>query len=127
MENNNKLKTILHIDDDQNILDIIKYLLKGKNYRIISDTLGSNTIKLAEKYEPDIIILDVMMPDMNGYELLPLLRNNPITKDTPILILSVSSTQKKSLALGATIHITKPMDQPKLVKTIQNLIQYKNK
>ena len=122
--NNCKIKTILHVDDDKNILDLIKFMLRDNNYRIISEIQGSKAIKLAQKYKPDLIILDIMMPDVNGYELLPQLKNNQETKDIPILILSVSSTRTKSMELGATLHMTKPMNQVKLNKTIHELIHH---
>jgi len=125
-KNDARQKIILHIDDDKNILDIIKLMLKEYSYKIISDIKGANTMDLALKHRPHLIILDVMMPDVNGYELLPQLRRNPVTKDSPILILSVSSTKQKSMELGATYHITKPMNHQKLEETIHQLIQTKH-
>jgi len=125
-KNDARQKIILHIDDDKNILDIIKLMLKEYSYKIISDIKGANTMDLALKHRPHLIILDVMMPDVNGYELLPQLRRNPVTKDIPILILSVSSTKQKSMELGATYHITKPMNHQKLEETIHQLIQKKH-
>jgi len=118
----NTTRTILHIDDDKKILEIMRVVLKRNSYQIISETKGARTMELVFKHQPDLIILDIMMPDINGYDILKQLKENPATKDIPIVVLSVSNTKDKSLELGADIHITKPMDDKMLIAEINQLI-----
>ena len=117
-----KSKTILHIDDDKNILDIVKLLLREKDYNIISDIHGSKAMDLVSEHRPDLIILDIMMPEINGFELIEKFRSNEETKTIPIVVLSVSDVAEKCLALGANIFLAKPMNEMKLTNAIEKLI-----
>ena len=115
------MKKILHIDDDKILIKFVDLLLMGKPYKLISETLGTNAIRLVLEHRPDLILLDMLIPDMSGYEILEQLKQNSETKNIPVIALSVSSEREKSLNAGATVHITKPMKEEKLLKTIHEL------
>ena len=103
--------TILHIDDDKNILDIVRLLLRDKNYNLISELQGTKAIELALHLQPDLIILDIMMPEINGFELIKEIRGNPKIQNIPIMVLSVSNSESRCLELGANLYMSKPMNE----------------
>ncbi|MFZ5516057.1 MAG: response regulator [Candidatus Zhuqueibacterota bacterium] len=115
------MKKILHIDDDKNFIDLIRLLLLGKPYQVIGETQGANTMRRVLEHKPDIILLDMMIPDKSGYEILEQLKQNPETREIPVIALSVSSERERSLQAGATVHITKPMKEDRLIKIIDEL------
>lgn len=115
------MKKILHIDDDKNLIELVRLLLLGKPYKIIGETCGKNTLRLAQEHHPDLILLDMLMPDLSGYEILEQLKCNSETKNIPVVALSVSSERERSLSAGATAHITKPIQEKKLFDTLHEL------
>lgn len=115
------MKKILHIDDDKNLIDLVRLLLMGEPYKLIGETEGKNTMQQVKTHQPDLILLDMLIPDMSGYEILEQLRQDAETKHIPVVALSVSSERERSLNAGATVHLTKPINDVKLVNTIHEL------
>lgn len=115
------MKKILHIDDDKNLIDLVRLLLMGEPYKLIGETEGKNTMQQVKTHQPDLILLDMLIPDMSGYEILEQLKQDSETKDIPVVALSVSSERERSLTAGATVHLTKPINDVKLVNTIHEL------
>lgn len=105
------VKTILIVDDDEQTVNNISKYLRLEGYRTISTTSGKEALKLAEKYQPTVITLDIIMPEMDGWEVLQKLKNNPKTKDIPVVIVSVSEDKETGFALGAMGYINKPVDK----------------
>ncbi|HEY4723769.1 MAG TPA: response regulator, partial [Anaerolineae bacterium] len=90
--------SILIIDDDSATVQFLEILFTGRGYGVISATNGAQGIELARRHRPDLVMVDVMMPDMNGYAVCQKLRADPITAEIPIAIL----TARNSLADKAT-------------------------
>jgi CheY-like chemotaxis protein len=110
-------QTVLAVDDAPENLHVLMELLKD-DYAIIAAKDGEKALKLAETKTPDIILLDVMMPGMDGYEVISRLKSNEKTKDIPVIFvtsLSEEGDETKGLALGAIDYITKPFN-PDIVK-----------
>jgi len=109
---NEALSTILIVDDSSENLAVLNELLQPI-YRVRITTSGENALRLAvTSPEPDLIMLDVMMPDINGYEVFTLLRGDPRTRDIPIIfVTAMNSTEDemRGLAAGAVDYITKPI------------------
>lgn len=107
---------VLLVDDEQDILDILSFNLNKAGYQVLSSNNGSDAVLKADVFQPDCIVLDVMMPIMNGFDTCKMLRANPKLKEVPILFLTAmvdDESQIKGLELGADDYITKPI-QPKL-------------
>lgn len=108
--------TIIVVDDDpQANRDISEYLNKA-GYKTISASSGKDALELAEKYQPFAITLDVIMPEMDGWEVLQKLKANAKTNDIPVVIISVDDDKDTGLALGAVGHINKPVDKDLLIE-----------
>ena len=113
--------TILIVDDDPAVADLISDYLSQEGYRIIKAQSGREAIRLAEKYRPFAITLDIIMPEMGGFETLQRLKENPATGDIPVIVVSISEDRKTGFALGKTGYISKPVDRGALLTEISRI------
>jgi len=105
-------KTILVVDNYPTNVKLLQVILKKNNYNVISATNGKDALNLVKTLKPDLVLLDIMMPDIDGYEVLTQIVNNEITKKIPVIIVSAKSSRKDiqyALDLGAVNYITKPI------------------
>ncbi len=119
-------ETILIVDDEEDILELIKYNLKAEGYSILSATTGEQAIKLAKKQLPDIIVLDLMLPGIDGMEVTRYLKNESITRDTPIVMLTAKGDESDIVAgleLGANDYMSKPFSPKELVARIRAILR----
>ena len=130
MSTSNPVKKILIADDEPDILEIIQYNLQAEGYEVTTAKNGNEAIDLAKKVQPDLIILDIMMPGKNGIEVCNILRLQPAYNDTLIIFLSALSdegTEVKGLETGADDYITKPISPKVLVSKVNALFRRVNK
>ncbi len=126
----NTVKKILIADDEPDILEIIQYNLRNEGYEVITAKNGNDAIDLAKKYQPDLIILDIMMPGKNGIEVCNILRLQPTFNDTLIIFLTALSdegSEVKGLETGADDYLTKPISPKILVSKVNALFRRINK
>ena len=102
--------TVLIIDDDQNSIDMMSRFLKKQGYAVMSACSGLSGIELAVKHTPDMITLDVIMPEMDGWEVLASLQENEKTKNIPVIMVTLANEPDLGFSLGATDYLTKPID-----------------
>lgn len=117
---------ILVVDDDPLILDLVRYNLESAGYEVIVATDGVEGLQKAQQEMPDLITLDIMLPELNGYEVISRLRQNEKTSEIPILILSVrelKEDKEKGLNLGANAYLTKPFRPKDLVKHVMKILK----
>src|SRR5665647_1130690 len=101
---------ILIIDDDERLTDVYSMALRVSNYKVEHISSGKDSIKYIAKLKPDLVVLDAMMPNISGIEVLKLIRNTPSTKDIKVIMftaLSDEGMKKKILALGVSDYIVK--------------------
>jgi putative two-component system response regulator len=116
MRSNSKQR-LLVVDDTETNIDILVDML-GDEFRVSVAMDGESALEDAERIQPDLVLLDIMMPGIDGYQVCKKLKENEITKDIPIIFLTALSegdNQARGLALGAVDYITKPF-RPELVK-----------
>ena len=116
---------ILIVDDEPDILNFLRYNLEKENYWVYSASNGNDALKMALKINPHIVILDVMMPGMNGIDTCRAMRNLPMLRNTPIAILTAMNeveSESACLNAGANDYITKPIRPKLLVSRIQSLL-----
>jgi len=114
--------TVLAIDDNPDALDLISRSLSKDGYRVIMATSGEAGLVLARSHRPDIITLDVMMPQMNGWQVLAAIKADAHLSTTPVVLLSVVENNEIAMALGATDCLTKPIDWGKLQVCLDRLL-----
>jgi len=112
---------VLIVDDDLNIHDLACRILIQNGYRTISATDGSRGIEIAREKNPSLILLDIMMPEKDGWEVLKELRNDADLANIPVLVTSVLEEQKTAEALGARAYVSKPIDKKQLLDTLKSL------
>lgn len=118
-------KKILVVDDEPLIINLIKLSLKQDKYDLLEATNGQDAISIAANHKPHIMILDVMMPGLDGFEVCKRLKQDPKTSDIKIIILSAKSEQDnkiKGMDYGADDYLTKPFDPSELDSMIESLI-----
>jgi two-component system sensor histidine kinase/response regulator len=120
---------ILVVDDTEDNLDLLEFALKRKPVRMLRAISGQECLALAAEKQPDIILLDIQMPEMDGFETLKRLRANPATSKIPVVFLTAQRKDADSiaagLALGAEQYLTKPIDTDELLVRTKMLIELK--
>ncbi len=119
----NRQQSILVVDDEKHIRDLLKQELSESGYIVREASNGKEAIDSVRKELPDLIILDVMMPEMNGFDVAAVLKNDPLTMDVPILILSIIQDKERGYRLGVDRYLTKPIDTEKLFSEIGSLLE----
>ncbi|MCC0177077.1 EAL domain-containing protein [Waterburya agarophytonicola K14] len=115
-------KTILIVDDKTNNLQLLSKYLKNANYKILIAQNGNKAILIAKKMHPDLILLDIMMPETDGYDICRHLKNNPTTKDIPIIFMTAlaeTENKVKGFEVGGVDYITKPFEEQELLARIK--------
>ena len=105
-------QTIMIVDDTEMNIAILVEALQD-NYEVIVAINGSDALKLLEDQKPDLILLDIIMPEMNGYDVLKTIKNNSVLEHIPVILLSAitnSSSKTRGFALGAVDYVTKPFE-----------------
>ncbi|MFH0991261.1 MAG: hybrid sensor histidine kinase/response regulator [bacterium] len=121
--------TILVVDDTEDNLDLLEFALKRKPVKMLRATSGKMCLAMAEEFQPDLILLDIQMPEMDGFETLKRLRTNPRSVKIPVIFLTAQRKDAESiatgLALGADQYLTKPIDTEELLVRTKMLIRLK--
>ena len=122
--------TILAIDDDKDILSLVALLLKKKNHKVIQANSGEAALAILQKTKPDIILLDVIMKNMSGYEVCRHIYNHDNLSFIPVIFLTALSSEKikaKAFSLGAVDFLTKPIEKERLYSVIDKHADIENK
>jgi two-component system, OmpR family, response regulator MprA len=129
LEAKQSLPLVLVIDDEENIIDLIKLGLKYEGFKVEAASDGEEGITTAQRTSPNFIILDWMLPDMDGLEVCRRLRTNPTTQDIPILLLTAKDAvvnRVEGLNTGADDYLTKPFSFEELVARIRAILRRLN-
>lgn len=120
------MKTALIIEDDDNNMELIAFILESNGYQFIKAETGQMGIDLAIEKLPDFIILDIQLPDINGYEVLKKIRASKVDGHIPIIAMTsyaMSGDREKLLAAGCNGYIEKPIDPEKVMEQIQEVLE----
>lgn len=119
---------ILVVDDEEDILDLVEYNLAKAGYKVQCVATGGEAVKVARTTKPDLVILDLMLPGLDGLEVCTLLKGDPKTKDAAIVMLTARGEEQdivRGLELGADDYITKPFSPRILLARIQAVLRRK--
>ena len=122
-------KKILVIDDEPSMHRLLQIILEDEGFRVVEPGESEETSQSIARGKPDVIILDIMMPEVNGFDVLRMLKDDEDTKNIPVIILSVRSFEedrKKAKSLGADIYMTKPFQPAELIRTIKDILASRN-
>jgi two-component system, OmpR family, alkaline phosphatase synthesis response regulator PhoP len=124
-------KKILLVDDDADFVEAIKLILESKSYDVVVSYDGKEGLKKVQTEEPNLIILDVMMPEMDGYEVCAKLKSDPKYRHIPILLLTAvgeaipttSYTKEMGMRIEADDYIPKPVEPMEIVDRVEKLLR----
>jgi two-component system alkaline phosphatase synthesis response regulator PhoP len=119
-------RTILIVDDEQDLLDLIEYNLKREGFLVLRAENGEKGISIAKERQPDLVLLDIMMPRMNGHQVCETLRGDAATRRIPIIFLTARDDEKseiEGLNKGADDYVTKPISTIKLISRIKAVLR----
>ena len=116
------MKTILIVDDELDIAEAVKSILEEERYRVITCGNGRDALKCLEEHTPDLAILDIMMPVMNGYETLKAIRQKPAFEKLPVLIMSAITPTVKPKDHGWSGFLKKPFSLHQLLDQVHTLV-----
>lgn len=121
----NALKKILVVDDDPYILMSLEFLMKKNGYDVMVARNGTEALDIVEKQLPDVVLLDIMMPDVDGYEICRHIKASKKLKDAKVVFMSAKTKEadiKKGYDLGASLYITKPFSTREMIRQIKELM-----
>jgi two-component system, OmpR family, phosphate regulon response regulator PhoB len=117
--------TILIADDEAHVVELVRITLEDDRVRVVEASDGAATLRLAEEFEPELIFLDVNLPDMSGLEVCRRLRRQPALSGVPIVLLSAAAQQDdiaRGLTAGANHYLTKPFSPVRLLTLVESLM-----
>jgi DNA-binding response OmpR family regulator len=117
---------ILIVDDEPSVVVPIQFLMEQQGYRVMIAERGEDALDLIYQYKPDLVLLDIMLPGIDGYEVCEIVRLNPEYRKIKIIFLTAKGREEeiaKGLALGADAYITKPFSNIELVATVKEILE----
>lgn len=117
---------IIVVEDNQMLLENIEIILEAEGFKVFTADCGKTGLKLIEEIIPDVIISDIMLPDMDGFEILKTVRRNPEVHDLPFLFLTARTDHKDlrlGMSLGADDYLTKPFNAAELIEAIRTRLE----
>ena len=123
--NEERKKSVLVVDDESTNILVLTYILSS-DYTVRAAINGKSAIETAEKYLPDVILLDIVMPDMDGFEVITALKNSEKTKNIPVIFitgLDSAGHEEKGLSMGAADYIKKPAEKSELLERVARIVK----
>jgi DNA-binding response OmpR family regulator len=120
------MKKLLIVDDEPNIVMSLEYAFQKQGYHVFIARDGSEALEIMDRETPQLVILDIMMPQVDGYETIKRIKADPAFAKTRVIFLSAKSKPEdieKGLALGADLYFTKPFSVKKLIAAVHDLIR----
>ena len=119
-------REILIVEDEPGVALAIQFLMEQQGHRVLVAERGEDALELVYKYKPDLILLDIMLPGISGWEVCEIIRLNPAYRNIKVIFLTARGNEAeiaRGLALGADAYITKPFSNDQLVATVNRLLE----
>ena len=122
---------IMVVDDEPDLLEVVKLILESDGYQVVTAGSGQEALNKIEKETPDLVLLDIIMPKMDGWEVFSRIKSNPRTHDVPVIMLTAKD-QRIDKLIGLHVvrvddYITKPFGRAELLERIKRVLQEKHK
>ena len=122
-----RTRKILFVEDDPDIATLVKKLLEDNGYEVFTLGRGRSVLNRAETKQPDLVILDLILPDVGGQEVLRELKENPITADIPVIVMTISQDDGTAWNLGAADYLTKPVENEDLLRSVEKALTWQGR
>jgi DNA-binding response OmpR family regulator len=114
---------ILVVDDDEDILQLLRHQLEAEGYQVLAAARGEDALELARSERPALVTLDILLVDTDGFQVLEQLKKDPATSDIPVIVVSVvSDAETRGLALGAASYIGKPFEERQVLSRVREVL-----
>lgn len=122
---------IMIVDDEPDLLDVVRLILESDGYQVVTAGSGAEALEKIEREMPDLVLLDIIMPKMDGWEVFSRIKGNPKTHDIPVIMLTAKD-QRIDKLIGLHVvkvddYITKPFGRAELLERIKKVLQEKHK
>jgi DNA-binding response OmpR family regulator len=120
-----KPKTVLIVEDEPDAAELFSVMMRVHGYRVIKMFVSTPAMKMIAQEKPNAVIMDIMMPDVSGLEVLKFMRRESELKDIPVIVVSAKSTSediRDGMEAGASVYLTKPVAYLDLIHAVENLI-----
>lgn len=117
---------ILAVDDEKHIVRLVQINLQKEGYEVATASTGKEALEKVSEFSPDLIVMDVMMPEMDGFEALKKLKENPATREIPVIMLTAKAQDAdvfRGWQSGADLYLTKPFNPAELLTFVRRLLQ----
>jgi two-component system alkaline phosphatase synthesis response regulator PhoP/two-component system response regulator VicR len=117
-------RKILAVDDEKHIVRLVQINLQKEGYEVVTATNGREALEAVAQHRPDLIVMDVMMPEMDGFEALQKLKENPATQNIPVVMLTAKAQDAdvfKGWQSGADLYLTKPFNPQELITFVKRI------
>jgi|SRR6185295_4313530 len=118
-------KRVLVVDDEKEFSALLRYRLQGDHYEVACASSGTEALTKAQNFSPDVILLDLLLPDLDGISVCEILRRQPMTRDTPIIMISALTSEPTHTAAkfaGVSAYFGKPLDFAALKRMLETLL-----
>src|SRR5271156_965866 len=117
---------ILLVDDENDFIELLRYKLAGQGCDFLVANDGVHALSQARQFKPDLILLDILLPDLDGLSVCEILKRQPSTKKIPVIFMSALSSEvtKRTAAMQAEDFFTKPLDLERLVNRVRSLLPH---
>jgi CheY-like chemotaxis protein len=119
---NESVRTVLVLDDNPDVGELLQRMLTGCDYQVTHVRTASRAVKIARETQPSVILLDVVLPVLDGWEVLAVLLAEPLTSHIPVVVCSVLPDRELALSLGAADFLSKPIARPILSQTLARVL-----
>ncbi len=122
-------RKILAVDDEKHIVRLVQINLQKEGYEVATASTGREALERVGEFAPDLIVMDVMMPEMDGFEALKKLKENPATRDIPVIMLTAKAQDAdvfRGWQSGADLYLTKPFNPAELLSFVKRLLASQN-
>ena len=127
-ENQSLTPTVLIVDDNSTNIKVIAITLRSQDYKLVIATNGNNAVEMVEKTRPDLVLLDIMMPGMDGYEVCKIIKSKKENENIPVLFLTALDEKEnlvKGFEAGGVDYITKPFNKDELISRVKTHLDLK--
>jgi CheY-like chemotaxis protein len=111
-------KRIVIVDDDHSFLELAERLLVKEGFSVVCTNLPRSALQLARTVRPDVLLLDILMPDFDGWAVLEALQRDPVTATIPVVVVSILDAKKRAFDAGAAAIVAKPVDRAELLRAV---------
>lgn len=115
-------QTVLVVDDEPSIRRFLKHILEAEGFLVIESRSGEDAVSIARRENPALVLLDLVLPDIDGFEVLSRLKEQESTSNIPVIILSIIEDEERCFRLGASDYLPKPINRERLITRVNNLI-----